>query len=162
MLKLVEITRENWLKVLFLTSNENGMPTLCEEYVASNALSLVQAQFENGWFTKAIEVEDEIVGFTMYGFCEEHNFYELCRIMIDKKYQGKGWGTQAIKLVLEDMKLIAGCREVYLSTDSNNLIGKHVYEKIGFVAVNRKIDDEDLYKYVFSEGGNGAGCSCII
>lgn len=32
----------------------------------------------------------------------------------------------------------------------HNLIGKHIYEKIGFVAVNRKIDDEDLYKYVFS------------
>lgn len=161
-MKLVDITKENWLKVVFLTTNQrvtiqrNGtdydmgdIPTLCENFVASNALSIVQSVYENGWITKAIEQEGELVGFTMYGYCEENNFYELCRIMIDRKHQKKGYGTQAIKLVLNEMKMIDGCKEVYLSTDPKNVVGKHIYEKIGFIPENRMIEGEELYKYVF-------------
>lgn len=148
-MKLVTITKENWLDVLFLTTNKSGMPTLCEEYVASNALSMVQAQFENGWIIKAIEDDGEIVGFTMYGFCEKQNYYELCRLMIDKKHQKRGFGTQALKLVLDEMRQIPDCKEVYLSTDPENIVGKHLYEKAGFISENRKIDDEDLYKLIF-------------
>lgn len=148
-MRLIDITKENWLKVLFLTTNKDDMPTLCEKYIASNALSMVQAQFENGWITKAIEEDGVIIGFTMYGYCEEHNFYELCRIMIDNKYQGNGLGTQAIKIILDEMKLLPNCNEVYLSTDPSNHVGKHVYKKVGFVAENRTIDGEELYKFIF-------------
>ena len=161
-MKLVDITKENWIKVIFLTTNQKvtiqgneapynagSMPTLCEEFVASNALSIVQSIYENGWITKAIEYEGDLVGFTMYGYCEDNDFYELCRIMIDRKHQGRGYGTQAIKLVLEEMKTIDGCKEVYLLTDPKNIIGKHVYEKIGFISENRMMDGEELYKYVF-------------
>ena len=161
-MKLIDITKDNWLDVIFLTTNQKVtvqgnrdpydagyMPTLCEDFVASNALSIVQSVYENGWITKAVEHEGELVGFTMYGYNEGEEFYELCRIMIDRKHQGKGYGTQAIKLVLEEMKATEGCEEVYLSTDPENVAGKHVYEKVGFVSENRMIDDEELYKYVF-------------
>ena len=63
-MKLIEITKENWSDVLFLTTNESGMPTLCEEYVASNALSMVQSQFENGWIAKAIEEAGDLYKLT--------------------------------------------------------------------------------------------------
>ena len=150
-MQLVDISKENWLKVLFLTTNQSDVPTLCEEFVASNALSLVQAQFENGWITKAIEENGEIVCFTMYGYCEEHGFYELCRLMIDRKYQGKGYGTKAINLVLDEMKLLPGCGEVYLSTDAQNVIGKHIYEKKGFVDTGKMVDGEILYRLEFQK-----------
>ena len=161
-MKLVDITKENWIKVIFLTTNKQvtiqgnrdpydagNMPTLCEDFVASNALSIVQSVYEKGWITKAIEHDGELLGFTMYGYREEKDFYELCRIMIDREHQGKGYGTQAIKLVLEEMRAIDGCKEVYLSTDPENVVGKHVYEKIGFTSENKMLDDEELYKFVF-------------
>lgn len=148
-MNLIDITKNNWMKVIFLTTNKEDMPTLCEEYVASNALSIVQAKYEENWITKAIENNGEIIGFAMYGYCEEDNFYELCRLMIDKKYQGYGHGTKAIKMILEEMKNIENCKEVYLSTDSENIKGKHIYEKIGFVNTGKMIDDEELYCYKF-------------
>lgn len=161
-MKLVDITKENWLKVVFLTTNQRVMiqgngtehdvgeiPTLCENFVASNALSIVQSVYENGWIIKAVEEEGTLVGFTMYGYCEENNYYELCRIMIDRRYQKKGYGTQAIRLVLDEMKRMDGCKEVYLSTDPKNIVGKHIYEKLGFISENRMIEGEELYKYVF-------------
>ena len=95
-MKLVDITSDNWKDVIFLSTNETitvtrsgesyeakGMPSLCEKFVASNALSIVQSVYENGWVIKAIEHEGELIGFTMFGWSEEEEFYELCRIMID-------------------------------------------------------------------------------
>ena len=71
--------------------------------------------------------------------------------MIDKPYQNKGYGTQAIKMVLDEMKARFGCKEVYLSTDPENVRGKHVYEKAGFRSEHEMLDDEELFKYVFEE-----------
>ncbi|KOO51801.1 GNAT family N-acetyltransferase [Viridibacillus arvi] len=144
-MKLIEIDKSNWLKVIYLTTNKESMPTICEEFVASNALSIVQALFEKTWITKAIEVEDQLIGFTMYGFSEEQNFFELCRIMIDRKFQGKGYGPKAILLVIEEMKKLEGCNEIYLSTEPNNKRGKKIYEKLGFKNTGRIVDGEELY-----------------
>ena len=124
------------------------MPSLCEEFVASNALSIVQSVYEDGWTIKAIEHDGELIGFTMYGWNEAEAFYELCRIMINRAYQNKGYGTQAIRMVLDEMKTRFGCKEVYLSTDPENVRGKHVYEKVGFRSEHRMLDDEELYKIV--------------
>ena len=158
-MRLIDITKENWEDVIFLSTNETitvkgsgepyeakGMPSLCEEFVASNALSIVQSVYENGWIIKAIEHDGELIGFTMFGWNEEEEFYELCRIMIDRTMQNKGYGTRAILLILEEMKSRFGCKEVYLSTDPENVRGKHVYEKVGFRSEHKMLDDEELFK----------------
>ena len=158
-MRLIDITNDNWEDVIFLSTNETitvkgsgepyeakGMPSLCEEFVASNVLSIVQSVYENGWIIKAIEHDGELIGFTMFGWNEEEEFYELCRIMIDRTMQNKGYGTQAILLILEEMKARFGCKEVYLSTDPENVRGKHVYEKVGFRSEHRMLDDEELFK----------------
>ena len=163
-MKLVDITRDNWDKVIFLTTNETitvkgsdapyeakGMPSLCEDHVASNALSIVQSVYEDGWVIKALEEDRELVGFTMFGWNEDEEFYELCRLMIDFRHQNKGCGTRAIRLILDEMRSRFGCREVYLSTGPDNVRAKHVYEKCGFRSEHRMLDDEELFKIVLDE-----------
>jgi diamine N-acetyltransferase len=150
MIRLIDISEENWLEVIFLSTGK-GMPAICEEFVASNALSLVQAQFEKTWTTKAIEKDDKIIGFTMYGFAKNQGYYELCRIMIDHKHQGNGYGTEAMKLVITEMKKIESCNKIYLSTDPENIRGKHLYEKLGFVHTGEFVDEEELYVLSINE-----------
>ena len=149
-MRLTEITKDNWIEVLHITTNEDGIPTLMEKYVASVAASMVQAQFQEGWIPRAIEHEDRPVGFAMYRFDEEHWAYVLCRLMIDRQYQGKGLGSQALRLILEEMRRAKGCVEVFLSTEPDNTVAKHMYEKLGFVPQNEKWDDEDVYRIVLS------------
>jgi diamine N-acetyltransferase len=144
MIRLIDISEENWLEVIFLSTCK-GMPAICEEFIASNALSLVQAQFEKTWTTKAIEKEGKIIGFTMYGYSKKQGYYELCRIMIDYKFQGNGYGTEAMQLVIAEMKKIEDCNGIYLSTDSENIKGKNLYEKLGFINTGDYIDEEKLY-----------------
>lgn len=155
MIRLIDVTEENWLDVIFLSTSKD-MPTICEEFVASNALSLVQAQFEKTWTTKAIEKDGKIIGFTMYGFAKKQGYYELCRVMIDNKFQGNGYGKESIKLVIEEMKKIEDCKKIYLSTDPENKRGKQLYEKLGFIDTGKFVNQEELYvlsvdKYVENE-----------
>lgn len=81
----------------------------------------------------------------MYGFSEEYNVYELCRFMIDRHYQGYGYGKEALKIILENMKKQYSCNEIYLSTAPDNMIGRHIYEGFGFVKTGKIWDDEEVY-----------------
>ena len=51
-------------------------------------------------------------------------------------------------MILDEMNTRFGCKEVYLSTDPENVRGKHVYEKVGFRSEHRMIDGEELFKIV--------------
>ena len=142
---LGDIDENNWEECIFLTTNKDGKHFVCEEFVASNALSIAQSKIQKGWITKAIYDESNMIGFTMYGYCYENEFYELCRIMIDHKYQGKGYGKLALQKIIEEMKKIKECNKVFLSFDPENKIGKRLYESLGFQDAGKVIDGEILY-----------------
>jgi diamine N-acetyltransferase len=142
---LKDIDNSNWIECIQLTTNEENEHFVFEKFVASNALSIAQSKIQDGWITKAIYDEDKMIGFTMYGFSHEHNFYEICRLMIDHKYQGKGYGREALEIVIEEMKKIKVCREIFLSFDPINQIGKNLYESFSFKDTGRVIDGEMLY-----------------
>lgn len=131
-MKLVEINEDNWRKIVFLSTNEDGKATIVEKFVASNALSIVQSVYETGWITRGIEVEDKLIGFTMYGLDEETSNYWLCRFMIDHQSQGKGYGRKAIELILNEIKQLDGCESIYLSTEPDNETAIKLYESLGF------------------------------
>jgi len=140
-----KITEQNWLECIFLTTNEEGKHNVCEEFVASNALSIAQSKIQKGWITKAIYNEDTMVGFTMYGYSHEHDFFEVCRIMLDHKHQGNGYGREALKKVIDEMKKVEDCNEIYLSFDPDNKRGQKLYESLGFEGTGRLLGDELLY-----------------
>ena len=142
---LKDINNENWTQCIFLTTNREGNHFVCEEFVASNALSIAQSKIQKGWTTKAVYDKEMMVGFAMYGFCYENNFYEICRLMIDHKYQGKGYGKTALKKVIEEMKKIEGCYEIFLSFEPANQIANKLYESFNFEDTGKTIDDETLY-----------------
>lgn len=146
-MKLVDITPKNWNKVLWLTTNADGAHTIEEEFVASNAYSLVQAAYgEPGWVVKAIEHDGAPIGFAMYGHPpDDPGITELCRFMIDRRYQGKGLGKAALALIVKTMKAQYGCDKIYLTTEPTNARGKHVYEGFGFRATGERWDGEDVF-----------------
>lgn len=119
-MRLVDVTSDNWLKIIFLTTNKDGHATITEEFVASNALSIVQSMFEKGWIIKGIQADDTLVGFAMFGFSEDSSKYEICRFMIDRAYQGKGFGKEALRLIIDELKKISNCKLIYLSTEPEN------------------------------------------
>ncbi|MDE6724178.1 MAG: GNAT family N-acetyltransferase, partial [Ruminiclostridium sp.] len=64
---------------------------------------------------------------------EEPACYDLQQFMIDKQYQNKGYGTQALKMILSVLEKEGkySCAEVCVKMTDAAAI--HVYEKTGFV-----------------------------
>ncbi len=150
-MKLIDITKENYVQVAMLTTNEDLKPTVLERYVTSNAFSMAQSKYSDKWITKAVENDGNIIGFAMYGptDLDGEKIFQLCRFMIDVRSQGKGYGKAALSLILDEMKKLDGCDAVYLSIEPENECARHIYENAGFVCLDREISGEQLFKLTF-------------
>ncbi|WP_294170181.1 GNAT family N-acetyltransferase [uncultured Clostridium sp.] len=143
---LKDIDENNLLQCVLLTTNKDGKNYVFEEFVASNAFSIAQSKIQKGWTVKAIYDEDLMIGFTMYGYCYEYGFYEICRFMIDYKYQGKGYGRRALVKIIEEMKENEECKDIYISFDPKNNIARSLYESLGFKDTGKVLEEELLFK----------------
>ena len=143
---LKDIDENNLLGCALLTTNKEGKNYVFEEFVASNAFSIAQSKVQKGWTVKAIYDDDLMIGFTMYGYCNEYGFYEICRFMIDHKYQGKGYGRRALVKIIEEMKKNEECKDIYISFDPKNNIARSLYESLGFKDTGKVLEEELLFK----------------
>lgn len=147
MLHLKTITKDNWIKAISLRVREDQ-----KNFVASNAFSLAQLNFLEDFHAKGIYLDDEMIGFTLYGIDEEDHEYWIYRMMIDERHQGKGYGKEAVKLVIEDIKNIKEDRHqtITLSYEPTNDHAKRIYEKMGFQEIEGLIiDNEQLARFTF-------------
>lgn len=152
MLSLREITKDNWLDIILMCSGEDQQNRIFEKTIASNCLSIAQASMDDQWTTKAIQDEDLLVGFTMFGYSDELEGYELCRLMIDYRFQGKGYGKAALQLILAEMKIQTTDLGILVCFQSDNSIAKKLYEQVGFKDTGRRIKgnvEELVYSYTF-------------
>lgn len=142
---LEDIDEENWREVAMLTTETDHIPKTCEKYVAGNALSICQAFFEDTWTVRVAYCGHRPVGFVMYGYCEEYDFYELCRLMVDIRHQGRGFGNIILRLAIEEILEIEDCEELCIRMHPENERAKHLYEKVGFKDSGRMAGNEAIY-----------------
>jgi len=90
----------------------------------------------------AIADEAAIVGVALVReFSDEPLGYELQQFMIDQKHQGKGYGTQALRLILDELRKEHHFDHVEVCVKKDDAVAIHVYEKMGFVD-SGYIDDQ--------------------
>ena len=100
MITLQEISRTNILAVLALDVADDQR----DVYPRSNGYSIAEGLFprdDDPVWMRAICDGDEPVGFLMTSEVPERGEYFLWRMMIDARYQGRGYGMQAMKLLIE-------------------------------------------------------------
>ena len=144
-LKLVPVTADNWKTALFLTTDPERKIPLDEQWIANNAFSLVQCQYDPDWDCRLMMDGELAVGFVFFGYWREEDRYILCRYMIDVKHQGKGYGTAFLPLAVELIRSQYGCRDVYTSVHDDNTHAVHLYRKFGFVPTAQMDADERVY-----------------
>jgi diamine N-acetyltransferase len=148
MITLKEVNKQNWLDIVRLSSAEDQRNKVFEKTIASNCLSLAQASIEKNWEVKAIYQNDTPIGFTMYGYSDELAGYEICRIMIDYKFQGHGYGKRALLLILIEMVNQYNCDEIFITFVPGNEKAKQLYLAVGFKDTGRVIqalEDELIF-----------------
>jgi diamine N-acetyltransferase len=121
------IDNDNWRECIKLSVEEDQ-----KGFVASNAYSILEAKFEEGNYPLAIYDGEAMVGFLMYSLDSEDNSWWMCRLMMDKKHQGKGYGRAAILKLLKLLKEEHGDIKVYTSFEPENSVAEKLYESVGF------------------------------
>lgn len=124
---LQEITEDDLDAVLALDVAEDQ-----RHLVASNARSIAQAHYsKNAWF-RAIYAGDEPVGFVMLSLDANKPEYFLWRLMIDHRYQGKGYGKAAMAQVIEFVNTLPGAKELLTSYVPDQKSAAQFYSSLGF------------------------------
>jgi diamine N-acetyltransferase len=144
---LREITRDNWLPCVRLKVAPEQ-----ELFVASNGVSLAQSKYESEWIPLAVYSEDEMVGFVMYGVSPDEGKHWILRVMVDRRYQGHGFGREAMRLLLDRLRSIQGCDEVAISYEPENEVARHLYATCGFHETGEVIEGETVARLSFAGG----------
>ena len=93
---LREITEETLQSILDLDVTEQQ-----KQFVAPNVKSIAQAHFSNHAWFRAIYAGETPVGFVMLYLDTETPEYCLWRLMVDHRFQGRGYGAAAMWQVIE-------------------------------------------------------------
>lgn len=151
MISLQKITEANFHQVIKLEPYEEQ-----KNYVARNIYSLAEAYValtNNSCIpiTFAIYNDDTLIGFTMIAYSkadedeeDDEDSYNIWRMMIDKKYQGKGYGKEALGKIIEYIKTYpyGPASLIWLSYVPENTVAKNLYASYGFVETGVVEDDE--------------------
>jgi diamine N-acetyltransferase len=141
-ISLREITKDNFNECVKLKVAKGQ-----EKFVAPNVYSIAQSKIYPTHLPFAIYDGDKMVGFVMFGFDEEDEKYYLGRLMIDEKFQGKGYGKVATLEVIERMRQIEDCNEIYLSVVPGNNGAEKLYLNVGFEKTGEIVDGEIMMRF---------------
>ena len=141
MVTLRPVTLENRREIFKLDVTEEQ-----HRFVASNLSSAATAWvlITNGGHpvTFAIYADEVPVGFTLivYGInsyelpsVAEGN-YNILRLMIDQRYQGRGYGREAMRLILDYIRTfpLGPAELVWIQYAADNQVAKKLYASFGF------------------------------
>ena len=145
MIHLKKIDRSNWREATFVTTDPQRKCPLDEQWVTSTAFSIVQSVYEPEWESRLIYDDDKIVGFVFFGLWPDKNAPLLCRYTIDIAEQGKGYGQQALPIIVHEMLTQYQCSHIYVTLEESNTRAVHIYRKFGFVPTGEMDEGESVY-----------------
>lgn len=152
MITLRKITLENRRAIFNLEVSEDQ-----RRFVASNLSSVASCYVlaTNGGqpFPFAIYADEQPVGFVMITYritgyelpTIADDSYCILRLMIDKQFQNRGYGREAMKKILEFVRTFpaAPAQYCWISYKADNAAAKKLYESYGF-RDNGEIENDEL------------------
>ncbi len=147
MITLRPVTAENWRSLIKLEVAESQ-----KDFVSSNLYSIAEAQFgyeeEGHWnfFPFGVYANEEPVGFVMYGLNYGHSRFQafIVRLMTDKRFQGRGYGREVMRLVLDIFQSDSSVKMVGISYEPQNEVARKLYASFGFFEPGEIFDGEVL------------------
>lgn len=144
MIKLLDIDPDNWRFDLEVKEEQ-------KTYVSNRASILARAYAYRSFRSRAFVVFDDYtpVGYGLYHDSPELNAYIFSELFIDARYQGKGYGKEATRLVLDILKADGKYKKVVLCYIEGNKAAKKLYECFGFKENGDCDGDEIIMELTF-------------
>ena len=147
--ELRPVTKDNWRELIRLQVRDDQ-----KNFVAPNVNSIAESQFgydeaEYGhwdFHPFGIYEDDTPVGFLMYGFNYAHPQRQafIIRLMVDDKFQGKGYGRFGMQQILEYFRADERIKTVGISYEPENEAARRLYASLGFVEPGEMLEGEVL------------------
>ena len=147
---LQPVTADNWRVLIKLKVREDQ-----DGFVAPNLYSIAEAQFgfegfedEGHWdfHSFGAYVGDEPVGFVMYCLNPKYSRFQafVMRLMVDEKFQERGYGRETMQLVLETLRSNEEIKSIGISYEPHNEGARRLYAGLGFIEPGELIEGEIL------------------
>ena len=140
MIKLTEVTEDNWTEVASLSVREE------QKHFLAPAIGILARGYvyrKCGGRVYVIENDGTVVGVALVReFTDEPLGYDLQQFMIDERYQGRGYGLEALSLILDELRSEGHYDHVEVCVDKADTGAIRLYEKLGFT--DSGYVDEDL------------------
>ena len=130
MIRLTEITEDNWMEAAGLSVRDDQ-----KKYVATAVGIIARGYVYRDLNSKVFVIED---GETLVGMALVREFgseplgYDLQQFMIDERFQGRGYGTAALRLILDELRKEGHYGQVEVCVKKDDAAAIHLYRKHGF------------------------------
>jgi diamine N-acetyltransferase len=136
---LREITEETVVTICRLSDTLSAPQN---KMVATNAQSIAEAHFcKHAWF-RAIYAGETPAGFIMLNDDSETPEYSLWRLMVAQPCQRRGYGAEAIRLLIEYVRTRPGAKELLVSCEEGEGSPEGFYARLGFRRNGSMLDEE--------------------
>lgn len=143
MVHLQPVTPENWRCGLRVREDQ------CEYVAGSDAILARAYAYRNSRSEALLICNDETpVGMALYYDLDELHAYNFSQLFIDSRYQQKGYGAEAVRLILQRMKADGVFRKVVLCYVDGDDPAKRLYEKFGFRLTGEAEEDEIVMELI--------------
>lgn len=136
MICLKEVDDTNWRDVYKLDVNDHQ-----KEFVAAPGYYLNLCSYGSTWTPLAVYLGDRVIGFLMWAVDSDDNSCWLGGFIIDKEYQGRGYGRRAMTAALKKLESEEKPSGFALSYSPENP-AVQLYESLGFAETGEMEDEE--------------------
>jgi diamine N-acetyltransferase len=116
-----------------------------EDFVEPNAVSIAEAYVHEQAWCRAVYAGEGLVGFVMLFDAATGPGYMLWRLMIDARFQGRGFGGQAVQRVVDHVRGRPGATQLKVSVHLGEGCPAPFYESLGFTATGELSGDQPIY-----------------
>lgn len=130
MIKLVNVTEHNWLDIFSLSVHENQ-----KKFLATPTGIVARGYIYRSCNARVygISNDEHIIGVALVkDMDEEPSCYDLHQFMIDRHFQNKGYGTEALRLILLVLSKERKYGRVEVCVNKENAAALWMYKKAGF------------------------------
>ena len=116
-----------------------------DKFVSHPIRSLAQAYvYRNQCQPFGVYAGDTMIGYVMVIYDYDEEAYNIWHMMIDKAYQGRGYGNAAMQRVLSYIasKPLGSSNHVSLTCAPDNKAAYGLYKRLGFNESGRRDEDE--------------------
>ncbi len=130
MVRLTDVTENNWMDIVSLSVEDSQ-----KNFVASPVGILARGYVYRHQNAKVFAIENDgtVIGAALVReFSEEPLGYDLQQLFIGRQYQGRGYGSAALGLILDTLRAENHYDHVEICVKKENAAAIRLYEKHGF------------------------------